>query len=293
MPIELKNLPKNLVESARQRRLIPIVGAGLSKQSGANFPSWRELLQTLKERAAQQSHISDSEANDIHQLLARDQYLMAAEDLRFKLPIDEYETLLKDAFDPPTAIPAEVHRQLFRLNPPLILTTNYDRLLEDAFASRYERAATVYTYKDAPSVQQVLQRGNPSGRPVIFKLHGSIDAVNEVILSERDYRKLLYENPGYRLVLSAIFVTYVVVFVGFSFGDPELRLLLEQHRESLKHRSSPDFILLAADASSVVEKRRLREDFGLQVVSYEATPGHPEVHAFVSHLADIADSAVK
>jgi hypothetical protein len=290
VPVELKSLPKNLVDAAKQRRLIPLVGAGFSKQSGSPFPSWRELLELLKDRATQQSHISDSEANDIRRLLTRDQYLMVAEDLRFKLPLDEYETFLKDAFDPPNAEPAEAHRQLFRINPPLILTTNYDRLLEDAFASRYERAATVYTYKDAPAVQQVLQRGNPSGRPVIFKLHGSIDAVNEVILSERDYRKLLYENPGYRLVLSALFVAYVVVFIGFSFGDPELRLLLEQHRESLKHRSSPDFIFLANDACSAVERRRLREDFGLQVISYDATDGHPEVHAFVSYLADIADA---
>jgi hypothetical protein len=289
MPVDLHRLPQGLVDAAKHRRLIPLVGAGFSKQSGWNFPSWRDLLKALRNLALNQEHINSGDADGIDRLLDRDQYLMAAEDLRFKLPIDEYETFLKENFDPADAVPAEVHRQLFRLAPPLILTTNYDRLLEDAFASRYERAATVFTYKDAPSVQQVLQRGNPSGRPVIFKLHGSIDTPNEIILSERDYRKLLYENPGYRLVLSAVFVAYVVVFIGFSFSDPELRLLLEQHRESLKHRSSPDFILLAADACSDVEKRRLREDFGLQVLPYEPSPGHPEVHAFVSYLADLAD----
>jgi len=124
---------------------------------------------------------------------------------------------------------------------------------------------------------------------VIFKLHGTIDQVDDIILSERDYRKLLYEQPGYRLVLSAIFLTHAVVFLGFSFGDPELRLLLERHRESLKHRSSPDYILLPSESVTSVEKRRLREDFGLQVMTYEATQGHPEVHTFVSHLADVAE----
>ncbi len=213
---------------------------------------------------------------------------MAAEELRYRLPVDEYESFLVDQFDPPDAFPAEIHRQAFRLNPPLIITTNYDRLLEDAFASRYERAATVFTYREAASVQRLLQSGNRSGRPVIFKLHGSIDEVEGIVLSERDYRKLLYENPGYRLVLSAIFLTHVVVFLGFSFGDPELRLLLEQHRESLKHRSHPDYILLPASSTSSIERRRLREDFGLQVIGYDAAEGHSAVHAFVSHLGDLA-----
>ncbi len=291
MPIDLSKIPPKLLEAAQTRRLIPFVGAGISAQSGVDYPNWRQLLERLREAALAQELISGEEDQEIQQLLDHRQFLMAAEELRFRLPIDEYESLLIDQFDPDDAVPAEVHRQMFRLNPPLILTTNYDRLLEDAFASRHERAATVYSYRAAVSVQRLLQSGNRSGRPVIFKLHGTIDEVEGIILSERDYRQLLYENPGYRIVLSAIFLTHVVIFLGFSFGDPELRLLLEQHRESLKHRSYPDYILLASTSATSIERRRLREDYGLQVITYEATEGHPEVHEFVSYLGDIASRA--
>lgn len=289
MPIDLSQIPMKLIEAARSRRLIPFVGAGISAQSGFKFPNWRRLLEQLNELAVRQRSVSDTEEVQIRQLLDRGQYLMAAEELRFRLPVDEYESFLVDQLDPVDAVPAEVHRQLFRMDPRLIITTNYDRLLEDAFASRYQRAATVLTYRDAASVQKVLQSGSRAGRPIIFKIHGSIDEVDDLILSERDYRRLLYESPGYRLVLSAIFLTHVVLFLGFSFEDPELRLLLEQHRESLKHRSDPDYILLPEDAVTAIERRRLREDFGLQVVSYQATGGHPEVLPLVSHLADIAE----
>jgi SIR2-like domain len=288
MPIDLSKIPKKLVEAVKTERLIPFVGAGISAQSGFPFPSWRELLTRLKETALEQGGISANEGAEIESLFERGQYLMAAEELRFRLPVDEYESFLLDQFDPVDVLPAEVHRQLFRISPPLIVSTNYDRLLEDAFASRYERSPMVYTYKDAAFVQRLLQSGNRSGRPAIFKIHGSIADVEGIILSERDYRKLLYESPGYRLVLSALFLTHVVVFLGFSFGDPELRLLLEQHRESLKHRGQPDYILLEEGSANSVERRRLREDFGLQVISYEATRGHPEVHTFVSTLADFA-----
>lgn len=288
MPIDCSNLPPKLLKAARAHRLVPFVGAGISAQSGFDFPNWRQLLQRLNELALTLGGVSATEETEIRQLLDREQYLMAAEELRFRLPVDEYESFLIDQLDPPDAVPAEVHRQIFRVNPLLIITTNYDRLLEDAFASRYGRAATVLTYRDAAAVQRLLQSGHRSGRPVIFKLHGSIDEVEDVVLSERDYRMLLYENPGYRLVLSAVFVTHVVVFLGFSFGDPELRLLLEQHRVSLKHRSHPDYILLPTGSANSIEQRRLREDFGLQVITYEATEGHPEIHTFVSYLGEVA-----
>lgn len=291
MPINLDRIPRKLIEAVEAGRLIPFIGAGVSAQSGLNFPNWRGLLTGLKQTALQSEWISEEEAAEIENLFSRGQYLMAAEELRYRLPVDEYESFLLEKFDPPDARPAEIHRQLFRIGPPLIVSTNYDRLLEDAFASRYERSAMVYTHQDAPSVQRLLQSGNRSGRPAIFKIHGTIADVEGIVLSERDYRKLLYESPGYRLVLSAIFLTHVVMFLGFSFEDPELRLLLEQHRESLKHRSQPDYILLPKGDAGTVERRRLREDFGLQVITYEPSPGYPEVHAFVSTLADLADES--
>ena len=105
-----------------------------------------------------------------------------------------------------------------------------------------------------------------------------------IILSERDYRQLIYRQPGYRLVLSAIFLTQVVLMVGFSFADPELRFMLEEMRESLKNRSYPDYIYLPRTAVGSAETRRLREDFGVQVIPYDATEGHPEVLEFINFL---------
>lgn len=170
------------------------------------------------------------------------------------------------------------------------MTTNYDTLLEDAYAMEYQQAATVYTYRDAPVIQRHLQMSRNIHRPVIFKLHGSIDEPAEIILSERDYRKLLYQNPGYRSVLSAIFITHVVVTLGFSFKDRELVLLLESLRDSLKHRSSPDFVFMPSDQVGNVEAKRLREDFGIQVIKYEPGQGHPELVEFITALIEKSQS---
>jgi hypothetical protein len=187
MPFSADSIPSRVIEAARQRRLIPLVGAGVSRQAGADFLTWPQLLERLRIDALHAGHIDDQEARGMRSLLDRGQYLMVAEALRASFPIDEYETFLETLFDPPNVRPAEVHRTLFKLHPPLIMTTNYDTLLEDAYAMEFQQAATVYTYRDAPVVQRHLQTSRTMHRPVIFKIHGSIDEPAEIILSERDY----------------------------------------------------------------------------------------------------------
>lgn len=176
--------------------------------------------------------------------------------------------------------------KLFQLHAPIFITTNYDLLLEDAYAIEFKKSAPAFTFKDAPVVQRFLQSHRQwIDRPVIFKIHGSVASPSEAVLSEMDYRQLLYREPGYRTVLSAVFVTKVVLMLGFSFADPELTILTESLREWLKHRSSPDYIVLPLGQKAAVEKKRLREDFGLEVIEYEPTPGHPELNQLIDYLA--------
>jgi hypothetical protein len=77
--------------------------------------------------------------------------------------------------------------------------------------------------------------------------------------------------------------------VGFSFTDPELRVLLEFLRDSLKGQNQPDFIFLPEEAMGALEKRRMRDDFGVEVITYEPTPGHPELLEFIDFLATQVD----
>jgi len=286
MPFDPASIPPRLVDAARNRTLIPLVGAGLSAQAGPEYPGWSGLLLDMRDRAVHAGHLSGDEGVEVATLMGRGNYLMAAQALKHSLPLDEYLSFLQDKFDPSGVHPMEVHRELFRLRAPMYITTNYDRLLENAYAWEYGEAATVVTYQNTVLAQQRLLDGRQATRPLIFKIHGTIDDPDGVILSEWDYRKLIHSSPGYRLVLSAVFLTHTVLMLGFSFADPELRLLLETHREALKHRNSPDYMLLPRDSAGPVEVHRLREDFGLQVIAYDASADHREVLDFVQYLAD-------
>lgn len=285
MPFDPASVPPRLIDAAKQRTLIPLIGAGVSKQAGPHFPDWEELLIYMKDKAVASSFLKDVDGKEIEHLVRSGKSLMAAEALRKSLPPDEYNSILEEKFNPPGVKPAEIHKAIFRLRPPMVLTTNYDRLLEDAYAEEYRRAAQVLTYKEAVTAQRYLQSGRyKNDRPAVFKIHGTIDDPENIILTELDYRELIYRQPGYRVFTSAIFLTHVVLMLGFSFSDPELKLLLEELRESLKHQSQPDFLFLPNNKIGDVEVRRLREDYGIHVISYTPSLGHPELLELVEFL---------
>jgi hypothetical protein len=282
------NVPLRLIEAAKRRNLVPLIGAGISQQAITSaegvFPSWHDLLEDLKKKAHSEGRLDSEEAKEIDQLLNRGRFLMVAEELHHKLSSESYRSTLEEKFDPPDAKPTEIYRALFRLKPPLILTTNYDCLLEKAYIKFQKEDVDVFTYRDAPEVQRRLTSDKFARHPFIFKIHGTIKKPSEIILTESDYRELIYHQPGYRLLLSAVFLTHVVLMLGFSLKDRELILLLEAMRESLKRRSHPDYIFLPEDAAGSVERFRLKEDFGVHVIPYKPSRGHPEVLEFVNHL---------
>ena len=119
---------------------------------------------------------------------------------------------------------------------------------------------------------------------MIFKIHGSADHPHEACFHREDYRQLRYREPGYRIVLTAIFVTKVVLMLGFSFSDPEISLLTESLRESLDRRGGPDYIVLPKGEKGAIEKKRLSQDFGLHVIEYEPSENHRELLDLVDYL---------
>ncbi|MCE5359427.1 MAG: SIR2 family protein [Acidithiobacillus sp.] len=111
-----------------------------------------------------------------------------------------------------------VHTSLMVLDPDIIVTTNYDKLLEQA---------TDNGYRVHPYESETLARDIRAGNPCIIKLHGSLDNSSRIILTRSDYSRLRVEGAHVLEVLQALFLTRTAFFVGYSMGDPDVQLLLE------------------------------------------------------------------
>jgi hypothetical protein len=287
MDFSEENVPAELIAAVKRGDVVPLLGAGFSKQADPSLPNWQELLKTIYSYAADNGYITPEERTEISELVKGGRYLMAAQELRGRIPDSEFFSLMDEAFAKSDVTPSKAHPLLWALRPSLVMTTNYDRLIENSYAKEFGEVPRLFLHDQAEALQRQIQGGRLNVQPpMIFKLHGTIDRPDELVLTERDYRRLIYRLPGYRLVLSAIFLTKVVLMLGFSADDPELLRLLEQHSEALKYQASPDYAFMPSEGNSVAAKR-LRGDFGVQVIGYVPSPGHPELVEFLQFLVNV------
>lgn len=277
-----EELMEDITEAIRERTLVPFIGPGVSCQTGHKFPTWRGLIDEMF-KIAKEKYLTKSEVKKIQSLLDAGKPLVAAEPLRYRWPKEEYRDFLVNTFNPKSVKPARIHKALFELKPPLILTTNYDLLLEDAYAAEYGKAATVNTYRRMTAVQKALEAGRSLDRPTIFKLHGSISEPSDIILADTDYRDITSMQLGYLSLLSIIFITHSVLLLGFSPSDLELTILLDTLRDSLKYDTTPDYIFLSnkTDPGKIKE---FQERYKIKVIPFESSNGEADMYSFVNSL---------
>ena len=274
-------VPEKLLDRYSNRKCGFFVGAGLSQ--GAGYPSWRELLEGLIDRGAEEYHLDSGMVGEWRSLVADpSKFLMLAETLKDTLGIG-FGTYLQETFkeDRP---PSQSHRLLVSLtHNQFIVTTNYDLLIERSFAEQ-RKHQTAYKYYEASAILQALFRRDF----FLLKAHGDADTAPErIVLTDKDYRRLLYKELGYQSVLQSIFTMYTVIFVGCSLQDPEIKLLLGYINTAFPDGGTEHFALLQESEISKTERKRWQQDYNVAVLPIADFEG---VEAFLRVLKE-RDSA--
>lgn len=301
--MDVSKLPDVLIDAAISHTLVPLVGAGVSRHAltdeANSFPTWPQFLTQLMRVAMEEEVLNTDTANEIHSLVQQHQFLLAAEVVKGALPPDRYHREIRSAFNPSDAKPGELHVAILALGAPIILTTNYDRLLEQAYLDRYHKEPLSHDYHRAEMLHHYIRTPPPSRpkskigahkkpqAPFIFKMHGDVNTPAEIILTEKDYRKLMMSSEAshYRKVLEAVFSGNTVMMLGFSGEDPELTMLFRTMNETFFLERTPDFLLLPAGKKGPVERELYRKFFSIDVVEYNAVESHAELTEVVSYLA--------
>ena len=273
----------NKITKAIERNSFGVyVGAGIS--IGAGLPSWKKMLGELIEEVEHKNTTSDEKIQEL-KALSEDstKYLMLAEELREIIPAG-LEKYIRDKFDSNSIKPTSTHDKIVKLKSKFIITTNYDTLIEKAFVKNYEAYyPKVFSYKDASSISYNLWNDDH----FILKAHGdSRNSPNEIVLTEKDYRKIIYHQQGYQSVLHAIFSTNTLLFLGVSLNDPELLLLLG-YIHNIFHGGSPiHYALVPKGNLSGTEIDRWRKDFNIECVQYDPQDNHKEVETIIDLILD-------
>lgn len=191
------------------KKLVVFVGSGTSLESG--MPSWGKAVEII--------------ADKLNILGENLDYMKIPQFYYNSRGKKEYVELMREIFRYHDDLEiCDVHRNIIKLDTHTIITTNYDCLLEKAATENAEFIQVISQDKDLPyrTVEKEL-----------IKMHGDFLHGN-FVLREDDY---LYYSKNYKLIeayIKSLIATNVVLFVGYSFSDPDVKQIFSWVKDILE-----------------------------------------------------------
>jgi hypothetical protein len=276
------SIPESLIRQLALGQVVPFIGSGVSLAVREKlFPTWSGLLESLAVRLQQETHKETAEI--VRLFLKIGQLNKAANEALEKLAPAHFHEEMQAIFGvaPPEDVDLSLPAALWALRPKLVVTTNYDRVLQWANA-----AARVATNSQRANLA-ALFAGSSADQPLVWHLHGHIDDPDSLILAPRQYERLYLEavddqHPyaAARLQLRTLIVNHPLLFVGFGLEDAYVMDALATVLEIFGGNLQPSYALLKTGDKRA---RALWDKHKIQIVEY-ADYGEPLVE-LVGELA--------
>ncbi|GEM_PF-453887 len=213
----LKFFPKPFLEDLTQGHVLPIIGAGFSRnaKSDDNKPSldWDELGQYFAE------DIVDYKYSGAIDAISAFEY----EYSRSKLIEKMYTALKIGSIHPDLA-----HKAFAKLPFQLVATTNFDYLLEESYTHLGTRfCRTIIDEEQLPIVN------NDPKHLKLLKIHGDLSHPSRLIATEEDYDAFLKRFPMIATFITNLFISKTVLFIGYSVDDSDIRQIFQMIKDRL------------------------------------------------------------
>jgi len=246
MPQFLQHFPKPFLEDVVQGRCLPFVGAGLSLNArtphGTTMPDWDKL---------------GREASDS---LPSYQYTTALESISaycHEFSRAKLVEFLTNSLCINSAQPGTTHEAFCRLPFERVVTTNFDFLLEQTYAT-----LNSYCLPLIAEEQLAVSFGQAGVR--LLKLHGDLHHPNRLVATEDDYDAFLHRYPLLATHLSSLLIENTALFIGYSLDDPDFRQVWQIVKERLGQLRRPAYALQVNATSHVVARYERR---GVKVIN--------------------------
>lgn len=220
-------------QASRTDKLVVFVGAGVSQNSG--IPTWNNLICSMMEELPSEL----SKENDV---------LKLAQMYKDSRGHKEYMDKIKKVLLYNKAVPNPLHKSIIALNPCHIITTNYDDLVEQELANEFKQYDIIREDKDIPQMEKLH---------CLVKMHGDY-ATDNIVLTEKDYFDYKNKFPLIRAFVQSLFASKLVLFVGFSFADLNLKMIMNELQNILSEDMQRAY-LLSYDTPDDITKKYFEE----------------------------------
>ncbi len=273
-----------LAKAYLEGKLAILFGSGLSKSSKTStvhgdFPGWTDFPDRLLGQAAQLGIWSQAQLDAKRDFfkgghLSLEGMLAELDTLKTALRgARKYRAALSSIFRPANAAAGDVHHALVETAVPVLLTTNYDALLE---LVEGPPARQVFTWKNADQALDDIQHS----RKVLFKIHGTADDAESVVMTRAEYEVAAKHAP-YQHTMSYLLQAYTFLLVGYGINDPlDLDLIFELNNNAFGHAARPHYALMKNP--SPTDRDRWQRELNIQTIPYG---DHDELPGILRALA--------
>lgn len=195
-----------------------------------------------------------------------------------KIGRDRMEWSVKNFIDKNTK-PLKIHELLSKFPPITIFTTNYDRNIE----TKLKEEGREREYEAIVS-QDDFQKWDKA-KTMIVKLHGSIERAVPLIITDDDYVKFLMEPNLLKDAFKHILSTEMMIFIGYSLSDYNIKLLLEEVNKTIKREKESARCRGYLIQSTIFgeKEKEYWKDKGLEILSLNG-------NEFLENLKDAIDT---
>jgi predicted ATP-binding protein involved in virulence len=268
-------LPDELVDALGHDECILFAGGGVAASAG--YPSWREVLTGLAQRAARFSEEPLGDA--LMQQLEVGQNELVAQILSGRLDAATTAAAIADVFETKGRHHDDGLLEVLVSVPFAgVVTDDYSNVIPQAFAARDPSLFTL----ESLSGQAHLLREN---RFFLLQAYGAISDPQTICLSFGDYSRRMNELRESTLFLGALFGTRTILFVGTSVGGIEQFCIASGVRARGRREH---FALVPDQVGTSLEAERLLTRYGVRLLPYDAEEGHGPVREFVGTLGAAA-----
>jgi hypothetical protein len=174
---------------------------------------------------------------------------------------------------------------------PLVLTTNYDNVFEEAFARRFKSVegslAPDYSVvgRSPEDCQRVLNSLSTAGRSLIWALQGYFDRPfnrkhheslhGQIVIGHEQYRRVTYREIHFRRAFAEVFRQRSLLFLGSGISETYLQDLFGEVLELFGPSTRPHYALLPEGA---VDPDFMLSRFQITVTTYTVATDRKDPH---------------
>ena len=260
------DIPTELLEALEKGELAFFVGAGASKAPPSNLPDFRGLVDRIADFAA---------AGPYDGITPFDKFLGDLE--RANVDVNQIASrLLGEADGEPNALHHAVVRLAKASKAPKIVTTNFDEFINIAWEE-----------ENGPC-QQWTGPALPLGDDFegIVQLHGSLSGrITDWVLTDRSFGAAYLTRSWASRFLVELFGNNVVVFIGYSHGDPVMKYLATALPAGTRRYA---FVGISENGES--EDVKVLNSLGITPVAYPNANGHAALPAALEAWAHYSEA---